>query len=173
MFLMTARSRAHCTVELARGLVQVHAGGPEQVHGRRAHLSDEHAGREVVALVEGDGSLPGGLEGELTRGPLARGLLLLAAWLFEVPGEVFDRPGEVQDGLAEQARRGFAVPYQADGGARQHAGVAHGEVQRVRRLGVGCQALEDTAPGWAEAGGLVAGVQSLPETGHPHVDLTC
>src|SRR5918997_4126183 len=111
----------------------MHAGGPEQVHGRRANLSDEHAGREVVALVEGDGSLPGGLEGEPARGPLES--LLLAARLLEVSGEVFYRPGEIQHGLAEQARRGFTVTYQAYSSARQHAGIAHGEVQRVGRLG--------------------------------------
>src|ERR687897_2674200 len=122
MFPIAGGGRAYGAVELARGLVQVHTRGPEQVHGRRANLSDEHAGLEVVALVEGDGSLPGGLEGEPARGSLESGLLLLAAGLLEVSGEVFDRPGKVKDGLAEQARRGLAVPYQADGGARQHAG---------------------------------------------------
>src|SRR3712207_3514188 len=92
---VAAGGRARGAVELTRGLVQVHAGGPEQVHGRRANLSDEHAGREVVALVEGDGSLPDGLEGEPARGPLESSLVLPAAGRFEVSGEVFDRPGEV------------------------------------------------------------------------------
>jgi hypothetical protein len=48
-------------------LLQVRAGGPQQIRGRRVHLSDEHAGREVVALLQDDGRLLGSLEGEPVR----------------------------------------------------------------------------------------------------------
>lgn len=40
MFLMVAEGHAYDVIELARCLVQMHAGGPEQVHGRRPKGND-------------------------------------------------------------------------------------------------------------------------------------
>jgi hypothetical protein len=72
-----------------RSLVQVHAGGSQQVYGCRTDLPDEHAGRQVVAFLQHIRGLFGGLEGEPVR--LAAGLLRL----LEIPGQVVYRPGEV------------------------------------------------------------------------------
>lgn len=127
---------------------------------------------QITTRVEDGGGLSGGLEGEPAHNPIG-GHLRCPAGLFKVPGAVFDGPGEIQDGLAEQTRRGLTVPHQADCCARQHAGVAHGEVQRISGLGVGREAPESAPPGRGEPGRLVAGVQSLPQTSRPRNDLAC
>jgi hypothetical protein len=46
-------------------VVRVHAGGPQEVHGGRPYLADEHAGLQIVALLESSGRLLGSLQREV------------------------------------------------------------------------------------------------------------
>ena len=80
--MVTPSTRGRGLPECFEGFVRAHAGGLQQIGGRRADLGDERAGLQVGARLEHRCCFPRGLERELAD--IERVIRLL-----QVPGSSF------------------------------------------------------------------------------------
>src|SRR3712207_6339700 len=116
-----ARAGARSFAKCLEGFGGAHAGGLQQIDGRRPDLTDEHAGLEVAALLEHGRCLPCGTEREVAG--IERVIRPL-----QIAGEGLYREGELQNRLRQLPWRGPFLAHHRDDGAGEHAGVTHGEV---------------------------------------------